>query len=161
MPNWHMTIMSLHLRKAKTLRNWRENRTELRNIAPSSSSVRYFTVSYHQTINDAIRQNLFLDSDAFRRIKLPEITGARKAFWVTVPSCLDWSWLLSHSARISWSVWEKVAHRYTSLKSDEVFNSSRIKVPLRALEKSMEGTATGECLCQIGNEKSLWEHIRE
>lgn len=51
------------------------------------------------------------------------------------------SWLIMASlpsAGVGRSVWEKGACRYTSLKTIEVFISSPIKVPLRALEKSLE-----------------------
>lgn len=89
---------------------------------------------------------MFLNTDAFRRIKAPEITGAGKAFWVREPSCIGWSWLLSHSAGVGREVWEK-ACRYFSLKTVEIFISNPIKVPLRALEKSREGVVTAERLC--------------
>lgn len=103
-----------------------------------------FLIVSFQTMKD---WSLFLNMDAFRRIKAPEINGAGKAFWVRVPSCICWSWLLSHSAGVGRDVWEKVACRYFSLKTVEVFISNPIKVPQRALEKSREGVVTAERLC--------------
>lgn len=106
---------------------------------------KWFLIVLFQSMKD---WSLFLNTDAFRKIKAPEINGAGKALWVREPSCICWSWLLSHSAGVGRDVWEKVARRYFSLKTVEVFISNPIKVPLRALEKSREGVViTTERLC--------------